>query len=46
MRIIPLAFIKEISDKTIEDVSAITHAHNISKNICVTSQACYDYFKI
>lgn len=35
MRIIPLAFIKEISDKTIEDVSAITHAHNISKDICV-----------
>ena len=35
MRIIPLAFIKEISDKTIEDVSAITHAHNISKEICV-----------
>lgn len=35
MRIIPLAFIKEISDKTIEDVSSITHAHNISKDICV-----------
>lgn len=35
MRIIPLAFIKEISDKTIEDISAITHAHNISKDICV-----------
>ena len=35
MRIIPLAFIKEISDKTIEDVSEITHAHNISKDICV-----------
>ena len=35
MRIIPLAFIKEISDKIIEDVSAITHAHNISKDICI-----------
>ena len=30
-----MAFVKEISDKTIEDVSAITHAHNISKDICV-----------
>lgn len=35
MRIIPLAFIKDISDEIIQEVSAITHAHVISKDICV-----------
>lgn len=35
MRIIPLAFVKDITDKIIEDVSAITHAHSISKTICI-----------
>ena len=35
MRIIPLAFIEEITDETIREVSAITHAHEISKDICV-----------
>lgn len=34
MRVIPLAFLK-VADKTIENVSAITHAHNISKYACV-----------
>ena len=35
MRIIPLAFIENISDEMIREVSAITHAHTISKDICV-----------
>lgn len=35
MRIIPLAFVKDVTDKIIEDVSAITHAHYISKIICI-----------
>lgn len=35
MRIIPLAFIEDISDEMIREVSAITHAHYISKEICV-----------
>lgn len=35
MRIIPLAFIENITDDTIRKVSAITHAHMISKDICV-----------
>lgn len=35
MRILPLAFIPDISDQMIEEVSAITHAHDISKEACV-----------
>lgn len=35
MRIIPLAFVENISDEEIENVSAITHAHKISKEACV-----------
>ena len=35
MRILPLAFIPDISDHMIEEVSAITHAHDISKEACV-----------
>lgn len=35
MRIIPLAFIRGVSDETIQEVSAITHAHPISKDICL-----------
>lgn len=35
MRIIPLAFVDGISDEIIKEVSAITHAHDIAKNICV-----------
>lgn len=35
MRILPLAFIPNISDNEIKSVSAITHAHNISKEACV-----------
>ena len=35
MRILPLAFIPNISDDEIKDVSAITHAHDISKEACV-----------
>ena len=35
MRILPLAFIPDISDEQIKDVSAITHAHDISKEACV-----------
>lgn len=35
MRIIPLAFIENITDEEIRDVSAITHAHDISMDICV-----------
>ncbi len=36
MRIIPLAFIDNITDDEIEAVSAITHAHEVSKSICVS----------
>lgn len=35
MRILPLAFIPNISDDEIKEVSAITHAHDISKEACV-----------
>lgn len=35
MRILPLAFIPDISDEQIKDISAITHAHDISKEACV-----------
>lgn len=35
MRTLPLAFIDDITDKEIADVSAITHAHSISKNACI-----------
>ncbi len=35
MRIIPLAFVDGITDKEIEEVSAITHAHPRSKEGCV-----------
>lgn len=35
MRILPLAFIENISDHEIEEVSAITHANIISKQACV-----------
>jgi ADP-ribosyl-[dinitrogen reductase] hydrolase len=35
MRIIPLAFIDNITNDEIEAVSAITHAHEVSKSICV-----------
>lgn len=35
MRILPLAFIPDISDEQIKDVSAITHAHDISKEGCL-----------
>lgn len=35
MRIIPLAFVNDITDEEIENVSAITHAHSISKEGCV-----------
>ena len=35
MRILPLAFIPNISDDEIKDVSAITHAHDISKEGCL-----------
>lgn len=35
MRIIPLAFVEDISDEIIKDVSSITHAHTISKDVCV-----------
>lgn len=35
MRIIPLAFVDGVTDEDIMNVSAITHAHEISKNICV-----------
>ena len=37
MRIIPLAFVDGITDAEIESVSAITHAHSLSKLACV----CY-----
>ncbi|MCD8317316.1 MAG: ADP-ribosylglycohydrolase family protein, partial [Eggerthellaceae bacterium] len=35
MRIIPLAFVKGISNEQIEQVSAITHAHSISVEGCI-----------
>lgn len=35
MRILPLAYIKNIDYKTIENVSALTHAHKRSKIACV-----------
>ena len=35
MRIIPLAFVDNITDDEIKAVSAITHAHKTSKSICV-----------
>ena len=40
MRILPLAFIPDISDEQIKDVSAITHAHDISK------EGCFIYVRI
>lgn len=35
MRILPLAFIENVTDEEIGNVSAITHAHAISKDACV-----------
>lgn len=35
MRIVPLAFVDGVTDEQIEAVSAITHAHDISKRACV-----------
>lgn len=35
MRIVPLAFAPGVTDWQIEDVSAITHAHEVSKRACV-----------
>ena len=35
MRILPLAFLKNIDDKTIEDISSLTHAHERSRITCV-----------
>lgn len=35
MRILPLAFIRDISYETIENVSALTHSHERSKIACV-----------
>lgn len=35
MRILPLAFMKNIDYETIEDISALTHAHKRSKIACV-----------
>jgi ADP-ribosylglycohydrolase len=35
MRILPLAFVPDITDEQIREVSAITHAHEISKEACV-----------
>lgn len=35
MRILPLAFVPNITDEQIRAVSAITHAHDISKEACV-----------
>ena len=35
MRIIPLAFIPDIKDDEIREVSAITHGHRIAKTACV-----------
>lgn len=36
MRIIPLAFLPEVTDDEIREVSALTHGHRISKSACVT----------
>lgn len=35
MRIIPLAFVPDVTDKEIENVSALTHAHRVSTTACV-----------
>lgn len=35
MRIVPLAFVDGATDEQIEAVSAITHAHDISKRACI-----------
>lgn len=35
MRIIPLAFVPGITDEEVRQVSALTHAHDISKEACV-----------
>lgn len=35
MRIIPLAFIKDIKEQEIAAVSALTHAHRLSTNACI-----------
>lgn len=35
MRILPLAFVKNISNRQIRKVSAITHGHRIAKQCCV-----------
>lgn len=35
MRILPLAFVPNITDEQIAEVSAITHAHKISKEACI-----------
>ena len=35
MRILPLAFVNGVLNQDIENVSAITHAHKVSKTICV-----------
>lgn len=35
MRIIPLAFVADITNNQIGEVSAITHAHIISKEACI-----------
>ena len=35
MRILPMAFIKDIDYETIENMSALTHAHEISRIACV-----------
>lgn len=35
MRILPLAFIKNITPETVEDISALTHGHTRSKIACV-----------
>ena len=35
MRILPLAFVPDVTDEQIAEVSAITHAHKISKESCI-----------
>lgn len=35
MRILPLAFVPDVRDEQIAEVSAITHAHKISKEACI-----------
>ena len=35
MRIVPLAFVEDVTDEQIEAVSAITHSHEIAKRACV-----------